>query len=327
MKLFIYCFRPFDERIYFEQLAKERNFSWDCTQEYPSLENAALAAGCDAISITVTEMNAALLSRFQELGVKSILCRSIGVDHVDLAAARRLGLHVAHVSYGPESVADYAVMLMLMGLRKMRQILDRAAVQDYSLKGKMGKSISACRVGVIGTGQIGGTVIRRLQSFGCELLACDVRENPSLAGLCRYVDLETLCRSCSVITLHAPAVPSNFHLIGRKEFQQMAPGTLLVNTARGSLVDTDALIEALERGRLWGAALDVIEDENGLYYFNRMGDCIPNPQMAQLRALPNVILTPHTAFYTEEVVRTMAEQTVQSMLDIGQGRENPLVLT
>lgn len=326
MKLFLYCFRAFDEKQYFDELQETFDFTYDATAEYPNMENAALAEGCDAICTTVTEINAGLLERFRSLGVRYIISRSIGIDHIDLKAAEHLGLHVSHVSYGPETVADYAIMLILMGLRSMRQVMERASIQDYTLKGKIGRDICECTVGVIGTGQIGSTVIRHLKGFGCRLLAHDLYENPQTAELCRYTDLETILRECDVITLHMPATAANYHMLGEKEFAQMKKGCLLVNTARGALVDTDAMIAALEGGTLSGAALDVIEDENGLYYMNCVGDCIPNRQMAQLRAMPNVILTPHTAFYTDRVVRSMAEQTVRGMFDMENGADNPLIV-
>lgn len=326
MRLFVYCFREFDEKQYFDELQEKYDFTYGASAEYPSPENAALAEGYDAVCTTVTEINGELLERFQKLGVRYIITRSVGIDHIDLKAAKRLGLRVSHVSYGPETVADYAIMMMMMGLRCMRQVMERAAVQDYTLKGKIGRDICECTVGVIGTGQIGRAVVRHLQSFGCRILAYDLYENPQMAGLCRYTDLETLYRECDVITLHMPADSSNYHMLDRHAFEQMKAGCLLVNTARGTLVDTDALIAALENGRLSGAALDVIEDENGLYYMNRVGDCIANRQMAQLRAMPNVILTPHTAFYTDRVVRSMAEQAVKGMFDMENGSENPLIV-
>ncbi|MGN0372837.1 MAG: NAD(P)-dependent oxidoreductase [Enterocloster sp.] len=326
MKLFIYCFREFDEKQFFDELQEKYDFTYEATSEYPNMENARLAEGFDAISTTVTDLNGRLLERFASLGVRCVSSRSIGVDHIDLKAAERLGLRVFHVSYGPESVADYAVMMLLMSMRNMRQIMDRASVQDFSLKGKLGRDIGESTVGVMGTGRIGSTVIRHLKPFGCRILACDSRVNPALSGLCEYVTAEELYRESDAITLHIPAAAENFHLIDRTVFRQLKPGCILVNTARGTLVDTEAMIEALEQGILGGAALDVIEEENGLYYLNRVGDCIVNRQMAQLRMFPNVILTPHTAFYTEKTVREMAENTVKCMFDLKNGISNPLIV-
>jgi D-lactate dehydrogenase len=326
MKLFIYCFREFDEKVHFEALKAAYDFTYAATKAYPHLTNAALAEGFEAISATPARLDAELLKRFYALGVRYILSRAIGVDHIDLKAAKELGLRVARVSYEPQTVANYAIMLIMMSLRKMRQILDRAAVQDFTLQGKLGRDISSCTIGVIGTGRIGTTVIRHLQPFGCRILAYDICQNAELSGLCQYAPLETLYQECDVITLHIPSNEASYHLINASAFAQMKPGMVLVNTARGTLIDTEALIAALESGKLAGAALDVLEDENGLYYHNRMGDCIPNRQLAQLRAFPNVILSPHTAFYTNEVVYSMAEKTVKGLFDMAAGNDNPLIV-
>ena len=327
MKLFLYCFREYDEKPYYDALcARIPGLRYGATAEYPSVENASLAQGYDAVSSTVTPFDRPLLTALRQAGVRALLARSIGVDHIDLEAARALGLHVAHVSYPPESVADYAIMLMLMCLRRMRPTLERAAVQDFTLRGKIGRDLCECTVGIVGTGRIGATVARHLSGFGCRMLAYDTRVNPSLDGLCTYTDLDNLLQESDVVTLHLPATPETVHLIDARALSRMKRGALLINTARGTLVDTDALIDALEDGRLAGAGLDVIEQETGLYYYNRMGDCLRNPQMDRLRAIPSVILSPHTAFYTERVVGSMAQQVVSCLCDLTAGKKNPLIL-
>lgn len=326
MKLFLYCFREFDEKIYFDELKKKRGFTYDSVPDYPSMENAELARGYDCVSVTVVNMDASLLEKFASLGVKYISTRSIGFEHIDLDAAKRLGLKVCHVVYPPESVANYAIMLMMMGLRKVRPILDRAAVQDFSLKGKLGSDISSCTVGVIGTGKIGATVIKHLSSFGSKIIAYDVYKNPELAALCEYVSLDTLYEKSDVITIHIPASAENHHLLSTSAFSKMKSNCIIVNTARGSIIDTEAMIDALKNNRIGGAALDVVEDEIGLCYLNRIGDNLSNTQLAALKSFPNVIVTPHTAFYTDIVVRGMAEHTVQCMYDMESGKENPLVI-
>lgn len=326
MKLFLYCFREFDEKIYYDELKKERGFTYDSVPDYPNMENAELARGYDCISVTVVNMDAPLLERFASLGVKYISTRSIGFEHIDLDAAKRLGLKVCHVVYPPESVANYAIMLMMMGLRKVRPILDRAAVQDFSLKGKLGSDISSCTVGVIGTGKIGATVIKHLSSFGSKIIAYDVYKNPELEDVCEYVSLDTLYEQSDVITIHIPASAENHHLLSTSAFSKMKSNCIIVNTARGSIIDTEAMIDALKNNRIGGAALDVVEDEIGMYYLNRIGDNLSNTQLAALKSFPNVVVTPHTAFYTDIVVRGMAEHTVQCIYDMEAGKENPLVI-
>ena len=326
MKFFVYTFREFDEKNCFDELSEKYGFEYDYSPEYPCLENVHYAKGYDAVSFTPCECNAELVEAFHKQGVKYICARSIGFEHIDLEKAKELGMRVSCVKYGPETVADYAIMLMLMGCRKITHIIERSKLQDYTLKGKLGKNLSNCTVGILGTGQIGGTVVKHLQSFGCRILANSLFEEESLKGMCEYVSVEKLLAESDVISMHMPASKENYHLLNKETFDMMKDGVILVNTARGALIDTDALIDSIESGKIGFAALDVLEVEDGLYYADRIGDCIPNRNMAILRAFPNVLLTPHTAFYTDEAVYSMAENTVVPVLDMEAGRDNHLVI-
>ncbi len=326
MKIFAYCLREFDEKPMFDRLAGEFGAQYGYSAAYPEPDNVSLAQGYDAVSCTPCNMGADMLQRFYDVGVRYVATRSIGYDHIDLEKARQLGMGVCRVSYEPETVADYAIMLMLMCCRNMPHIMNRSLVQDYSLKGKMGKDISDCTVGIIGAGQIGCTVIRHLSGFGCRLLAYDLYPNPQAEGLAEYVSLEQLYAESDIITLHTPATAENYHLIDTGALSRMKDGVILINTARGSLVDTEALIEGLESGKIGHAALDVLEDEAGLYYANRMGDVIINRHLAILRALPTVILSPHTAFYPEKVVWNMAYKTFKGVQDMMRQVDNPLII-
>ncbi len=291
MKIFFYTLREFDELACAKECSAKTDIAFDYTTAYPSAENAAFAQGYEAISMTPCDMSAPMLERFASIGVKYLLCRSIGYDHVDLRRARELGMRVSNVSYPPSGVANYAIMLMLMLQRRAVSILDRARLQDYSLRGKIGADISFETVGVIGTGHIGTTVIQHLSGFGCKILCYDPTEQ-------------------------------NYHLLNREAFARMKDGVLIVNTARGKLIDTDALVEALENGKIGGAALDVLEKEDGLYYYNRIGDVIANRDMALLRSFPNVILSPHTAFYTEQAVSHMVGSCFEAAQAFDKGEES-----
>ena len=326
MKIFAYCMREFDEKAFFDHLTTEFKAEYGYSTEYPSPENVHLAAGYDAISMTPCNMDRDMLDRFYAVGVRYIATRSIGFDHIDLEHAKKLGMGVCHVSYAPETVADYSIMLMLMCCRNICHILERSKVQDYTLKGKMGKDISSCTVGIIGAGQIGKTVIKHLSGFGCKILAYDLYENEEVKQYAQYVSLEELFAKSDIISLHTPATADNYHLLNADAFATMKEGVIIINTARGTLIDADALISALEAGKIGHAALDVLEREDGLYYINRMGDAIENRQMAILRSFPNVILSPHTAFYTEQVVRDMAYKTFKGVHDMMNHIENPLII-
>lgn len=326
MKLFVYAMREFDELGFFTELCQERGIELGWTSKYCTQETVDMAAGYDAVCVTPVTVDRSLLARWKELGVKAMACRSIGFDHVDLDAARELGIGVSHVTYEPDSVADYAIMLAMMCLRRMPQILDRARVQDYTLRGKLGRNISHMTVGVIGTGRIGGTVVRHLAGFGCKLYAYDLYPNAEVGKLAEYTTLDDLLSKCDVVTLHAPSTAENHHMLDERAFSLMRDDVVVVNTARGTLIDTDALIAALESGKVGAAALDVLEKEDGLYYNNRVGDVISNPQMAILRSFPNVILTPHTAFYSDIDVRQMAEGSVDGAAALVNGTESYLVI-
>lgn len=323
MRLFAFALREYDELGYLEECAQEMGFEFDWTSDYPSEKNLDLVAGHDAMSIITNPMPPARLDRLRELGVRNIATRSIGYDHIDLAHAHELGMRVGHAAYPPEGVANYAIMLMMMAARRVKLIDRMAVAQDFSLHGKIGLDISTATVGVVGTGRIGATVVRHLQGFGCKILAYDPYPRADLAGLATYVGLDELLATADIITLHAPGLPENHHMIDAAAFARMKPGAVLVNAARGSLVDTAALVDAVESGHLGAAALDTIENEANLYYHDMSREILPNRDRAVLEAFPNVIVTPHMAFYTQEDVRQMVRTTCEALLAFSRGEDSP----
>lgn len=320
MKIFFYSLREYDELEYCRKFQKEFGIDFSYSKEYPSDNTIPLAEGCDAVSITPCDMSAPVLEKFYKIGVRHILCRSIGYDHVDLAKAKELKMRVSNVSYPPNGVANYAIMLILMCTRKIMHIMKRAELQDYSLQGKIGRDISTCTIGVVGTGRIGSTVIKHLSSFGCHILAYDPYPNKEAAQYAEYVNLDKLMTQADIITLHANATEDNYHMIDRESLKKMKDGVVIVNTSRGKLIDDEALIEAIESGKVAAAGLDVLENENGLYYYNRAGEAMNHRNLAILRSFPNVILSPHTAFYTQENVADMVKGCFESMQAFGTGK-------
>ena len=322
MKICFYALREFDELQYCEKYKKEMGIDFCYTTEYPSLENVELARGCEAVSMTPCDMSAHMLEAFHGVGVKYITCRSIGYDHVDRKRAAELGMRISNVSYPPEGVADYAIMLMLMCIRRFAHTLKRVELQDYSLKNKIGRNLCSCTVGVLGTGRIGTTVIRHLAGFGCRILCYDPYENEEAKQYATYVDLDTLLQKSDIITLHMNATDENYHLINEKTIGLMKDGVSIINTARGKLIDSKALIAGLESGKVGSAALDVLENENGLYYYNHMGNVLVNEELAVLRAFPNVIISPHTAFYTEENIDDMVRGCFEGYAQMASGEKS-----
>lgn len=326
MRLFVYSMRTFDELPFFEKFCAKYNVEYDYTTETPCLENLDMAAGYDVVDVITTVFDKPMLKKLHDLGIKCIATRTIGYDHIDVEYAKELGLGVIHISYSPNSVADYTIMMMLMGCRKMKHIMERAAIQDYTLKGKLGRELPDCTVGIIGTGRIGRTVIRHLSGFGCKMLAYDLYENDEVKQYAQYTDLKTLYKECDIITLHAPATEDNYHMIGTDAIAKMKQDVIIINCARGALIDTDALIDGIESGKVGFAGLDVVEHESGLYYFDRMGEPLHNPRLAILRSYSNVVVSPHTAFYTDEAVANMAENSIIGAIKFMNGEDTPYLV-
>ncbi len=293
------------------------------TAEYPSSENAHLAKGYDAISILTNTMDPALLDKFASYGIRFISTRTIGYDHIDNAYAHSIGIRTASISYDPTGVADYSIMMMLMGLRRICTIIERGAIQDYSLKGKLGRHIQDCTVGIIGTGRIGTKVIEHLSGFGCRMLCYDIKQNEAAAKYAEYADLDTIYKTCDIISLHVPGLEENYHMIGEKQIGMMKDGVMIINCARGMLIDTQAMIAGIRSGKIGFAGLDTIENEAGLYYLDRKGDILDNTDMAVLNSFPNVLLTSHMAFYTDVAVREMVEHCVEGIVQMDRGENNP----
>lgn len=312
MKIAIYSARD-DEQPFFARFAPECGVELVMIPANPTLETIGLAKGCEAISVTAQEnITADVLDAMVSMGVGYLSTRTIGFDHIDTAYAQKIGLAVGNVGYTPYSVAEYAVMLMMMTLRHVKTILIRGMGQDYTLQGVRGRLLHTATVGIVGTGKIGTTVATLLSGFGCRMLAFDPWQNPDLAGLVTYVTLEELLAQSDLVTLHAPATPENYHLMNQETLSQMKQGAVLINTARGDLVDSEALIVALEQEHLGAAALDLIEGERELYYRDKKGAQIRNRQFALLQAMPNVITTPHTAFFTDQSVSDMVEHSLRA---------------
>lgn len=326
MKVYVYSMRDFDELPDFKRFCEKYDVEWAYTKETPCMENLDDAKGFDVVNIITTVIDKKMIDRWKAHGVKCIATRTIGYDHIDYAYAKSVGMGVIHITYSPSSVADYTIMMMLMGCRKIKHIMQTAAVQDFTLKGKIGLELPNCTVGIIGTGKIGKTVIEHLKGFGCKILAYDIYESDEVRQNAEYVELDKIFTNCDIISLHAPATNDNYHMIGKAAIDKMKQGVILINCARGSLIDTQALIDGVESGKIGFAGLDVIEQESGLYYFNRVGDPLNNPQLAILKSYSNVLVTPHTAFYTDEAVANMVENSLVCAKDYMEGRNTQFVV-
>lgn len=301
-----------DEANAFRTLSPRFGINPTIISDAVSEANAELVPGNKCISVCHKfEVSAPTIAALQNAGVKYISTRSVGFNHIDVNAAERMGIAVGNVTYSPDSVADYTLMLMLMAIRGAKAIVRSAEKFDYRLDSTRGKELRDMTVGVVGTGRIGEAVIERLQGFGCHVLAYN--RGKKLAA--EYVSLDELLQNSDIVTLHVPLNDETYHIIGREQMQKMKQGAFLVNTGRGALVDTDALIVALESGKLGGAALDVLEGEEGLFYFDCAEKAIDNQYLLKLQQMPNVIITPHTAYYTERALHDTVAKTIKNCLD------------
>ncbi len=312
MKLFAYEVRD-DERDYFEALQKELNIEIYLYEGILDHESIHLCEGYDAITtLGQSTIDHSILEELSQTSVGVLTTRTIGYNHIDLEAARKYGISVANASYPPNGVAEYAIMLMLLLLRNYKPALWRIQVNDYSLNGLQGKELRQMTVGVIGTGKIGACVIQYLQSFGCKLLAYDPYPKEGLSA--KYVSLDEIYQQCDIITLHSPLNDSTYHMIDSSSIEKMKDGVILINCARGELIDTDSVIDGIESEKIGGLGLDVIENETGIYHLDLRSDIIKNRDMAYLRQFPNVVTTQHMAFYTDEAVKSMVEYGVKGAI-------------
>lgn len=321
MKLFAYGCRPFDEEPFFWTHAKQLGVDLAVSPEPINPDTVELAKGCDYVSILTHLVSPEMIDRLKQMGVRMISTRTIGYDHVDYAYAKSVGMRVSNVSYTPECVADYTLMLMLMSLRHMKRIMQRASINDFTLQGISGSLLQERTVGVIGTGRIGRSVIRNLKGFGCQVYAYDLFPNEQ-AGV-EYLSLDELFSRCDLITLHTPLTAENFHLIDAAAIEKMPDGVVLINTARGGLIDSDAMIAGLESGKIAACGLDVVEDEFRMYYYDRRSDVLGNRRLSILRDMPNVVVTPHMAFYTDRSVSDMVYNSILSCCYDDRGEGNP----
>ena len=310
MGITIYGCGP-DEAALFRQLAPRLGVVPTITEAALAEGNAGLALGNRCISIGhKAQLTNATLLALSDAGVTYISTRSVGYDHIDVDYAAAVGISVETVAYSPHSVADYTLMLMLMTVRHAKSVVTRAGVHDYRLHDERGKELRDLSVGVIGTGRIGAAVIDRLRGFGCRILAHDTQPTTSAD----YVSLAELLGRSDLVTLHTPLTADTHHLLDRRRIGRMKRGAVIVNTGRGALVDTEALVWALESGRLGGAALDVLEGEEGIFYADCSDKPIDSRLLLRLHRLPNVLISPHTAYYTDRALRDTVEQSLTNCL-------------
>ena len=287
--------------------------------------SAKLAEGADAVCVFVNDdVSAPVLEQLAALGVQAVLLRCAGFNNVNLEAAGRLGITVARVpAYSPEAVAEHAVALYLALNRRIHRAYNRVREGNFALHGLMGKTVHGKTVGIIGTGRIGAVAAKIFHGFGTEVLVYDPFPNTSLDSIATSVDLRELLFRSDIVSLHCPLLPETHHLINAERLAIMKPDAVLVNTSRGPLIDTAAVIHALKRHQLGGLAIDVYEQEGDLFFSDRSSEIIDDDVFVRLSGFPNVIVTGHQAFFTEEAVDEIVDVTLQNWVDIAAGGAVP----
>lgn len=293
-----------------------------------TLDTVALADQYPVVCAFINDdLSAPVLERLAAGGTKLIALRSAGFNHVDLPTAQRLGLGVVRVpAYSPHAVAEHAVALILSLNRHLHRAYNRTRDGDFTLHGLTGFDLVGKTVGVVGTGQIGATFARIMAGFGCQLLAYDPYPDPRVEALgARYLPLDQLLAEAQIVSLHCPLNEQTRHLINFESLYRMQRGAMLINTGRGALVDTPALIEALKSGQLGYLGLDVYEEEAQLFFEDRSDLPLQDDVLARLLTFPNVVVTAHQAFLTKEALGAIAQTTLDNITQWAAGTPQNLV--
>jgi len=315
MRILFYGTKPYD-RIWFEPLAKDYGYEITFLEVQCAKETVFLAKGYDAVCVFINDtIDGDMIDQLCKAGVKAILLRSAGFNHVDLAAAKGRLKILRVPSYSPHAVAEYAMAMVLTVNRFTHRAYTRTREFNMSIHGLMGTDLYQKCAGIIGTGKIGQAMAEICRGFGMHVVACDPFPNPDLDA--EYLPLKEVLSRADVVSLHCPLTNETRYIINEETISFMKKGVLLVNTSRGRLIDSQALIEGLLDGTFAGVGLDVYEEEDGLFYEDRSSDIIEDEVLARLMTFPNVLVTSHMGFFTKEAMQAIAIETLENayMLD------------
>lgn len=324
MKIAFFGTKPYDER-YFGEIETKHEIKFFKPRLSP--ETAIMAQGYDAVCAFVNDnVGTQTVELLGQEGIKYILLRCAGFNNVDLEAAKKYGIKVARVpSYSPEAVAEHAMTLAMAANRRIHKAYNKVRDNDYSLIGLSGKNLYGKTAGIIGSGKIGLAMIRICKGFGMNVIAYDSYPNEKMAkeiGF-EYVTFDELLSQSDLISLHCPLFDSNKHLINKDTIAKMKNGVILVNTSRGGLINTEDLINGIKANKFHAVALDVYEEENGLVFDNLSDTILEHTTTARLLSFPNVILTSHQGFFTEEALEAIAQTTLENATLLENGQDCP----
>lgn len=319
----VYDTKPYD-RLYLERANEGNRIAWHFHEFRLSAQTAASAKGANAVCVFVNDrVDGACLELLAQQKVRHIALRCAGYNNVDLAAARVLNIAVTRVpAYSPHAVAEHAVGLLLSLNRKIHRAFNRVREHNFSLNGLVGFDLSGKTVGIVGTGRIGRIAAQIFRGFETRVLAfdsCPARDWAAQHDV-TYTDFKTLLKSSDIVSLHVPLLPDTLHLFRAETFAQMKQGAILINTSRGKLIETSAMIDSLKSGRLGGVALDVYEEEEGVFFEDLSGQMLQDDELSMLLTFPNVLITSHQAFLTHEALGEIGRVTVENIVRMRDGQ-------
>ncbi|MEQ1724261.1 MAG: 2-hydroxyacid dehydrogenase [Pseudobdellovibrio sp.] len=319
MKLIFFNTQSFEEKSFKDNLVKSNLLKIDFYKENLNSKTAILCKGYEGIiSFVNDELNANVLTQLKDYGVKAIFLRSAGYNHVDIKKANELNLPVYRVpAYSPEAVAEHSVALLLTLNRKTHKAYQRVREMNFSLEGLVGYNLKNKTVGIIGAGKIGKAFAKIISGFGCKVLISDPYYDSDFAAKAsaEYVSLEQLLNQSDVISIHCPLTPQTHHLINSENIFKLKKGAVLINTSRGAIIETKAVISALKCSHIGGAALDVYEFESELFFADHSSEIIQDDTIARLMSFPNVLITAHQGFLTHEALDEISKITLLNILD------------
>jgi len=315
--------KPYD-RQHLEAASAGSAIKWQFHESRLNVTTAVTAQGAQAVCVFVNDVvDRACLVVLKQMGVRLVALRCAGFNNVELAAAKELGLAVTRVpAYSPYAIAEHTLALLLALNRKIHRAYNRVREHNFSLSGLVGFDLHGKTIGLVGTGKIGRITGGICRGFGMNVLAYDPYPSAewATANELRYTGLNTLLESSDIVSLHLPLTPESRYLLNAQTFARMKPGAYLINTSRGKLVDTAALIDSLKAGRLGGVALDVYEEEEGVFFEDHSDEVPLDDELSRLLTFPNVLITSHQAFLTQEALNEIARVTVANLLCALEGR-------
>jgi len=328
MKVLMYSMHEFEKQRY--KLSDSAGLKLTFTEKKLEADTADLAKGYPAISVFSCDvLDTEVLNKLNEFGVKYICTRSSGYNHINLDTAKKLNIKVAYVpEYSPFSVAEHAVALMLALNRKIVKADQKVKAHDFSIDNLVGFDMYGKKVGLLGLGKIGSVLAKILNGFGCKIYGFDLKHDAddALHFNISYQNLDFILKECDIICLQLPLNDETKHIIGEAEINQMKDGVMIINTGRGALLDTSAVIKGLKSGKIGYLGMDVYENETGLFHHNHSEDILLDDDMARLMTFNNVLITSHQGFLTHEALQNMADETIKNLNSYRQGLEPTSIL-